>query len=155
MKTNLKNNFVLCMTAAVAIAFAAWLPGQVKAADAPMKGGQHLLHLQSLSSKKELDTLKTGDTIAMVCAKCKTVWITRVREGAKGAQILNEGGKPVDIIGTHSCVGCKDTVTVTGHVKGDITELKHTCNACGGEVFCCATKPGQATKGMEKKPEKK
>jgi len=41
---------------------------------------------------------------------------------------------------------------VTGHAKGDITELKHSCKVCGDDsAFCCATKPGsRATKGMEK-----
>lgn len=151
MKTTkqLQTGIVLSTIAAVAIAFAAWLPTKAISAE-PMKGGQHLLHLQSLNTKKEFDALKTDDTIAMVCVKCKTVWVTRVKADAKGAQILNEHGKPTEIIGTHACAGCKDTITVVGHKKGDITELKHTCNACGGEVFCCATKPGQATKGMEK-----
>ena len=155
MKTNLRNRNVLGTVAAIAIAFTAWLPRTASAADEPMKGGQHLLHLQSLNTKKEVDALKTGDTIAMVCAKCKTVWIARVKADVTGAQILNEHGKPVEYIGTHACAGCKDTITVVGHKKGDITELKHTCNACGGEVFCCATTPGQATKGMEKKSDKK
>jgi hypothetical protein len=43
-------------------------------------------------------------------------------------------------------------LTVVGHAKGDITELKHSCKACGDDsAFCCATKPGGgATKGMEK-----
>lgn len=151
MKTTkqLKTGIVLSTIAAAAIAFAAWLPTQANAAE-PMKGGQYMLYLQSLNTKKEFDALKTDDTIAMVCVKCKTVWVTRVKADAKGAQILNEHGKPTEIIGTHACAGCKDTITVVGHKKGDITELKHTCNACGGEVFCCATKPGQATKGMEK-----
>lgn len=153
MKTisSIKTGLVLNAIAALAIAITTWLPVKAAAAE-PMKGGQYMLYLQSINTKKQFDALKTDDTIAMVCAKCKTVWITRVKEGTKGAQILNEGGKPVEIIGTHACSGCKDTITVVGHKKGDITELKHTCNACGGEVFCCATKPGQgATKGMEKK----
>lgn len=151
MKTTkqLQTGIVLSTIAAVAIAIAAWHPTKASAAE-PMKGGQYMLYLQSLNTKKEFDALKTDDTIAMVCVKCKTVWVTRVKADAKGAQILNEHGKPTEIIGTHACAGCKDTITVVGHKKGDITELKHTCNACGGEVFCCATKPGQATKGMEK-----
>ena len=56
-------------------------------------------------------------------------------------------------IGTHACAGCNSTLTVTGHAKGDITELKHSCKACGDDsAFCCATtKDAKATKGMEKK----
>ena len=148
--THIKTGLVLGTIAALAIAIVTWLPARASAADEPMKGGQHMLHLQSLNTKAQVDALKTGDTIVMACAKCKTIWTTRVKADAKGAQILNEHGKPVEYIGTHACGGCKDTITVTGHKKGDITELKHTCNACGGEVFCCATTAGHATKGMEK-----
>jgi hypothetical protein len=75
-----------------------------------------------------------------------------VKHDAKGAQILMEGGKAKELIGTHACTGCNSTLTVTGHAKGDITELKHSCAACGDDsAFCCATKSGSgATKGMEK-----
>ena len=95
---------------------------------------------------------QTDDTIAMVCAKCKTVWTTRVKQGMKGAELLMVNGKTTELIGTHACKGCNSTITVTGHAKGNITELKHSCGACGDDsAFCCATKPGSgATKGMEK-----
>ena len=108
--------------------------------------------LNGINSKQELDALKTGDSIAMVCAKCKTVWTSRVKQGIKGAQLLKENGQPMELIGTHACVGCNSTLTVTGHAKGDITELKHSCTTCGDDsAFCCATKPGSgATKGMDK-----
>jgi ribosomal protein S27AE len=119
----------------------------------PMKGGEHLLMLQGVDTTKQVDALKPGDDLAMVCAKCKTVWVTRVKQGAKGAQILNEHGQPTEVIGTHACPGCGSKVVVTGHTKGDTTELKHTCGKCGDDsAFCCATKPGSGpTKGMEKK----
>ena len=88
----------------------------------------------------------------MVCAKCKTVWTTRIKQGAHGGQVLNEHGQPTELIGTHTCKGCGSILTVVGHAKDDITELKHSCGACGTEsAFCCATKPGEGkTKGMEK-----
>lgn len=119
----------------------------------PMKGGEHLLMLNKLDTKAEADALKPEDTLAMVCAKCKTVYVTRVKQGVKGAELLMAKGQPKELIGTHACAGCKSTMTVVGHAKGDITELKHSCNACGDDsAFCCATKPGTgATKGMEKK----
>lgn len=156
MKTVHKKN-LMGAGMAVAMALAAWLPNTASAADEtkpmkPMKGGEHLLMLQGVNTKQEVDALKTDDTIAMVCAKCKTVWMTRVKQGTKGAQLLMEGGQPKELIGSHACAGCKSTLTVVGHAKGDITELKHSCNACGDDsAFCCATKPGGATtKGMEK-----
>lgn len=119
----------------------------------PMKGGEHLLMLNKLDTKAEADALKPKDTLAMVCAKCKTVYVTRVKQGVKGAELLMAKGQPKELIGTHGCAGCKSTMTVVGHARGDITELKHSCNACGDDsAFCCATKPGGvATKGMEKK----
>ena len=118
----------------------------------PMKGGEHQMMLNQINTKEDLDALKTDDSVAMVCTKCKTVWVSRVKQGAKGAQLLMEGGQPMELIGSHACKGCNSTLTVTGHAKGDLTELKHSCGACGdNSAFCCATKPGSgATAGMEK-----
>lgn len=142
---------------AIITAVGTWLPTTAMGADEakpmkPMKGGEHLLMLQGVSTKQQVDALKTDDSVAMVCAKCKTVWVTRVKQGVKGAQLLNEHGQTTELVGTHACQGCKSTLTVVGHAKGDIVELKHSCKACGDEsAFCCATKPGSgATKGMEK-----
>ncbi len=156
MKTTTAKSLLLAGMA-FATAMALWLPLTAAAADEakpmkPMKGGEHLIMLQGIETKQDADALKTDDSVAMVCAKCKTVWVTRVKQGVKGAQILNEHGQPTEIIGTHPCAGCKSTLTVVGHAKGDITELKHSCGACGADsAFCCATKPGSGkTKGMEK-----
>ena len=139
------------------LAMAASRPLTARAADEtkpmkPMKGGEHLLMLQGINTTAQVDALKTDDSIAMVCAKCKTVWVSRVKKGVKGAQMLMENGQPAELIGTHGCKGCNSTMTVIGHAKGDITELKHSCTMCGDDsAFCCATKPGSgATKGMEK-----
>lgn len=110
-----------------------------------MKGGEHLLMLNNVATKAQADALKADDTIAMVCAKCKTVYVTRVKQGAKGAELLMNMNQPKELIGTHACTGCKSTLTVVGHAKGDIVELKHSCKLCGDDsTFCCATK------GMEK-----
>lgn len=157
MKTVNKKN-ILGAGVAIAMALAAWLPGTTaSAADEtkpmkPMKGGEHMLMLNKIETKAEVDALKSDDSIAMVCAKCKTVYVTRVKQGVKGAQILMEGGQPKELIGTHACSGCNSTMEITGHGKGKETVLKHSCKACGDDsAFCCATKPGSgATKGMEK-----
>jgi hypothetical protein len=161
MKTVNKKTF-LSAGVAIAMAFAAWLPTTARAQDAtkpmkPMKGGEHQMMLNGINTKQELDALKTDDSVAMVCAKCKTVWVTRVKQGMKGAQLLMANGQPTEMIGTHGCKGCNSTITVTGHAKGDITELKHSCGKCGDDsAFCCATKPGTgATKGMEQKDKEK
>ena len=156
MKTVNKKN-ILGAGVAIAMALAAWSPTTASAADEtklmkPMRGYEHMLMLQGINTKQEADALKTDDSIAMVCVKCKTVWVTRVKQGVKGAQLLMEGGRPTEIIGTHGCAGCNSTLTVVGVQKGAHLELKHSCGACGDDsAFCCATKPGSgATKGMEK-----
>ncbi len=153
MKTNshiIKTSLIACT--AFALALAANAADEAKPMK-PMKGGEHqVMLLQGVNTKQEVDKLKTDDSIAMVCVKCKTVWVTRVKQGVKGAQLLMEKGQPTELIGTHACAGCNSTLTVVGHAKGDIVELKHSCKACGDDsAFCCATKPGSgATKGMEK-----
>lgn len=157
MKTITKNQITKAW--GLALALAATVAGVVNAADEakpmkPMKGGEHLIMLNKVETKAEADSLKTGDTLAMVCAKCKTVYITRIKQGIKGAQLLNEGGHAKELIGTHACAGCKSTLVVTGHRIDKKEVLKHSCNSCGDEsAFCCATKQGGSTKepGADKK----
>jgi hypothetical protein len=160
MKTNKSvSKTILGLGMACAVALATWLPGTVQAQEKkeemkPMKGGEHqVMLLKEVKTTQQAAALKADDSMAMVCSKCKTVWVTRVKQGAKGAQLLMEKGQPTELIGTHACAGCNSTITVTGHAKGDITELKHSCKACGDDsAFCCATtKDAKPTKGMEKK----
>ena len=158
MKTITKKNLV-CAGMAIAMTFAAWLPTTARAQDEtkpmkPMKGGEHMMMLNKpITTTGEAEAVKPDDTFAMVCGKCKTVYVTRVKQGVKGAQLLMEKGQPTELIGTHACAGCGGTWTITGVGKGKNSVLKHTCSACGDDSgFCCATKPGSdATKGMEKK----
>jgi hypothetical protein len=150
MKTKIiKSSLIACGAFALALnAMAADETTSMK----PMKGGEHLLMLQRVETKAQADALKPADTIAMVCAKCKTVYVTRVKQGVKGAELLMAKGQPKELIGTHACAGCNSTLTIVGVQKGAHLELKHTCGTCGDDsAFCCATKPGSATtKGMEK-----
>lgn len=133
---------------AMALALAAFTSSPAGAADGekpmkPMKGGEHMMMLKEVKTKQDLDALKSDDTVGMVCAKCKTVWTSRVKQGVKGAQMLAEGGQPQEVIGTHACAGCNSTLTVVGVQKGAHTELKHSCKVCGDDsAFCCATKHG-------------
>jgi hypothetical protein len=153
MKTN-KSVCKAILGLGVAFALAMSVTARADEPMKPMKGGEHqLMLLKEVKTTKDAAALKDDDTMAMVCSKCKTVWVTRVKQGTKGAQLLMEGGQPKELIGTHACAGCNSTITVTGHAKGDITELKHSCKACGDDsAFCCATtKDAKPTKGMEKK----
>jgi hypothetical protein len=155
-ETKMKTNKIVTKTIlGLGVTFALAMSASLRAEEPmkPMKGGEHqMMLLNGVNTTQEVDALKTDDSIAMVCAKCKTVWVTRVKQDAKGAQILMEGGKTTNLIGTHACAGCNSTLTVTGHAKGDITELKHSCKMCGDDsAFCCATtKGGKATNGMKK-----
>ena len=119
----------------------------------PMKGGEHQMMLNRIDTQEQAEAVKPDDSFAMVCGKCKTVYVTRVKQGEKGAQILMQGGRSTELIGTHACAGCGGTWTIVGVGKGATSVLKHTCSVCGDDSgFCCATTPGSgATKGMEKK----
>lgn len=120
----------------------------------PMKGGEHMMMLnKEVKTTQDAKALKENDSMAMVCAKCKTVYVTRVKQGTKGAELLMANGKTTELIGTHACPGCGGTWTIVGVGKGATTELKHTCTKCGDDsAFCCATsKNAKPTGGMEKK----
>jgi hypothetical protein len=156
MKTkHIITKLVLSAGLVAAVSFMSGCATNTSTADQmkPMKSGEHMLMLNNrIETTQQLAALKPDDSVAMVCTKCKTVWITRVKRGTKGAQILTANGQPTEMIGAHACQGCNSTLTVVGHAKGDITELKHTCTACGDDsAFCCATKPASGpTPGMEK-----
>jgi hypothetical protein len=153
-KHNLLTKLSLCLELAVALAFMSGCSTTPNGSDGmkPMKGGEHQMMLNKIETKEQADEVKPDDTFAMVCGKCKTVYVTRVKQGTKGAQLLM-GPAPTELIGTHACSGCGGTWSIVGHAKGDITELKHSCSVCGDDSgFCCATTPGSgATKGMENK----
>jgi hypothetical protein len=134
-----------CAGLALAFATAVWLPVRTEAAD-QMKGGERLLHLQGIKTKAEAEALHPGDTVAMVCSKCKTVMIHNVTTEKGHIQLMTVGEK-------HLCPGCNSYIKVVGVGHGAKEEVKHVCEKCGSSsVFCCATKPGSApTEGMEKK----
>ena len=146
MKTNTTpiTKISLSSGLALGLAFAAWLPAHANAAE-QMKGAEHLVHLQGIKTKAEADALKPGDTMAMVCTKCKTAIIERVTVEKGHIKHLTPGEK-------HLCTGCNSYITVVGTGKQAKDEVKHVCEKCGEDsAFCCATKPGSgATKGMEK-----
>jgi hypothetical protein len=89
--------------------------------------------LHPITTTDEEQRLKSGDSVAMVCTKCKSVVylnITRSREAA-----LN----PLEL--DHPCAGCKATIKRVRVGKGHQTKITHICEKCGDDsVFCCATK---------------
>jgi hypothetical protein len=127
----------------VAVAMLAFAPSGAKAAES-MKGAQHLL--RGINTKAQAEALQPGDTMAMVCAKCKSVMIHNVTVQKGHVQLMTVGEK-------HLCPGCDSTIKVVGVGHGAKDEVKHVCEKCGSDsVFCCATKPGSgSTEGMQKK----
>jgi len=144
-KSNLIYKVGLGSGVALALAFATWLPGSVSAAD-QVKGGERQLNLLGINTKAEAEALKPGDSIAMVCTKCKSVMVHNVTTEKGHIKVMTVGEK-------HLCPGCSTTIETVGVGKAGKLEVKHVCQACGSDsIFCCATKPGTgATKGMEKK----
>jgi predicted RNA-binding Zn-ribbon protein involved in translation (DUF1610 family) len=149
MKTNKTIFKISNIAVACAVAIAASLPSAVRAAE-QMKGGPHMLHLMGISTEAEAEALKSGDSIAMVCAKCKSVMVHNITTEKGHIKVMTVGEK-------HACPGCGSTITAVGTGKGKHDQVKHTCEKCGDDsVFCCATKPGSgSTKGMKKEKEAK
>ena len=147
MKTvnNILNKISLSSGLAVILAFGAWTPGEVHAAP-DLKGYERSLQMQGINTRAQAEALKPGDTIAMVCVKCKSVAVEYVTIEKGHIKHVTPGEK-------HLCPGCNSYITVIGNGKEAKRGVTHTCESCGdSSAFCCATKPGSgATKGMEKK----
>jgi hypothetical protein len=113
----------------------------VAARAAEVKGAQLLM--THVKTPAEVENLKPGDAVAMVCEKCKSVMV-HYATAEKHIQVMTVGTK-------HLCPGCSSTITTVGTGHGAKNEVKHVCEKCGSDsIFCCATKPGSAaTKGME------
>lgn len=139
MKTNLIKSSLICAAIALALTITA-------AEDhSKMKGGEHMMSLNKITTQTEGNALKAGDSVAMVCGKCKSVMVQNVTTEKGHIKMMTAGEK-------HLCTGCNNVITVVGTGKGAKDEVKHVCGACGDtSAFCCATKPGSgATKGMDK-----
>lgn len=104
--------------------------------------------------------LKKGDAVAMVCSKCKTVWVRKLASSSSSfpyhwgypgaASQYYFPPRPASTwVRQHYCPGCKSTVTITGKWFDGKETVKH----CGDDsIFCFATrKDASATEGMEPK----
>ncbi len=129
---------------AAALAFGLLTPDTARA-DEQLKGYERSLQMRGITTRAQAEVLKPGDSVAMVCAKCKTVAIQTVTVEKGHIKHVTPGEK-------HLCAGCNSYIKVVGVGKESTRELKHVCEGCGdASAFCCATKPGEvATKGMEK-----
>ncbi len=101
--------------------------------------------LQPITTDEQVSALKPGSKVVMTCAKCKTVQIAEVHKKHGVLGWFQPKTK-------HLCPGCGGYLeaTVAPNPKGIVPmRYVHTCSKCGNKsAFCCATKPGEKTKGM-------
>ena len=136
-KPNFLNRISLSSGLAVALAFAVWLPGTVRAAEHQM-AAPDMMHMEHITTQAQAEALKPGDSMSMTCSKCKDVMVQKVSTDKAHVKMMTVGEKV-------TCQGCGGTVEVvaTGKGKGKDAEVKHVCSKCGDDaMFCSATKPG-------------
>lgn len=80
-KHNILGKIIFSSGLVFALAFASGCATNTSTTDQmrPMKGGEHLLMLQGINTQAEAEAVKPDDSFAMVCGKCKTVYVTRVK----------------------------------------------------------------------------
>jgi len=146
MRTTKQISYYLTILAFIfTVSAAIWLSGTVQAEDMkPMKGGEHLMMLNAITTPEQVEALKPGDTIAMACPKCKTIIVEKVTTEKGHITTMTPGE-------VHLCSGCQSSIVTVGTGKTAHNELKHVCKKCGSDtVFCCATmKNAPSTKGMD------
>ena len=141
-KSNLITKIILGSGAAFALASGLWLLNTVRAAEIvsePSKHDPEMCHMQHINTQTQAEALKPGDSLAMVCPKCKSVMVVKVTaESTAHCKMLTAGQK----VKCHE--GCEGTVEVvaTGKGKGKDAEVKQVCSKCGDDMFCAAVKPG-------------
>lgn len=138
----MKRSSYLQLTGAIALlSFALTISAQASGI-----GQQPWRPLKEVKSEDEMQNLPGSATIAMACAKCKSVMITSKREIYAGKPA--RGSKEVSML-VHQCPGCGGSMERKGGAKERI--WAHTCTKCGDDsVFCCATSRGKPTAGMAK-----
>lgn len=107
--------------------------------------GQGIPHAKyhEIKTKKDYDALPASATIAMACAKCKSVVVI----GQKQAATKPGHGTVDEALVVHQCPGCGGKMTTKS--GGKETVMKHVCTECGdASAYCCATKAGEKTDGM-------
>ena len=100
-------------------------------------GPQFWVRTRPVATEKDNATIKTGDTVVMVCGACKTVKLTEYKS------MLPNGRPPMalmDVGSKHECDHCGGSITT---VNGKTTDsMQHNCSMCGeGAAFCCVTEP--------------
>ena len=125
-----------------------WSINTVPAAD-PVKPAHKMAgmeHMAAITTQAQAEALKPGDSMCMVCVKCKDVMVQKV--GTDNAHV-----KMMTVVEKMKCHGCEGTIEVVAAGKGEgkNAEVKHNCSKCGkNAAFCSAVMPGSgAMKDME------
>lgn len=142
--SNLVKSIVLGSSVAFAITAGVWwsVPAQAHKEPHSSHHGQHALHMTQIKTQAEAEALKPGDSIAMVCSKCKHVMVQQVTNHKSHVKLMTIGQK-------HTCAVCKGAVEVVGigNGKGKNKQVNYVCSKCGDDaMFVCATKPGSGKK---------
>ena len=156
LKSNRPTKIILSSAAALAMASGMWSLNSAHAAD-PVKASAkefhsmpNMHHMQHITTQAQAEALKPGDSMCMVCVKCKDVMVQKVGTDNAHVKMMTVGEKM-------KCHGCDATIEVVAAGKGEgkNAEVKHNCSKCGEDAaFCSAVKAGSgAMKDMA--PEKK
>ena len=96
-----------------------------------------------IKTNKDYEVLPASATIAMACAKCRSIVVM----GTKQAATKPGHGTVDEALMVHQCPGCGGKMTTKS--GGKETVMKHVCSQCGDDsAYCCATKAGEKTDGM-------
>lgn len=107
------------------------------------KASKPSAQMQQVKTVKDFEALPSSATIAMACAKCKSIVVM----GKKKAATKPGHGTVDEALVVHQCPGCGGKMTTKS--DGKETMMKHICSQCGDDsAFCCATKAGEKTEGM-------
>jgi hypothetical protein len=142
-KSNFLTKIILSSGAVFALASGVWLLNTAQAevqVSEPLKPAPVMCHMNHINTQAQAEALKPGDSLAMVCSKCKHVIAVEITASSTThIKMLTVGEKAK----CHE--GCDGSVEVvaTGKGKGKDAEVKHVCSKCGDDsMFCAAVKPG-------------
>ncbi len=142
-KSTLFSKIILSSGAVCALISGVWLLHTAQAAEVVsehVKPAPEMCHMNQINTQAQAEALKTGDSLAMVCSKCKHVLGMKVTAGSTAHIKMMTAGEKCKC---HE--GCDGSVEVvaTGNGKGKDAEVKHVCSKCGDDsMFCAAVKPG-------------
>lgn len=103
-------------------------------------GPQYWNRTTTVTTAKQAEAIKPGDTTVMVCGACKTVLV-------RDSKYVGPSGKGrvewFTIGAKHQCDHCGGEMSV---VKGKTTDtMQHNCSMCGeGAAYCCTVKKEDA-----------